>query len=76
MQSAALIEAIIINHPFIDSNKRTGYVVIRSFLLKRGLDIVATQDEKYDFVINIASGKIGLQEIILWLNNHIVEQQH
>jgi death-on-curing protein len=53
-KAAALIESIVINHPFVDGNKRTGYVVMRSFLITNGLDIHATQKEKYDFVINIA----------------------
>jgi death-on-curing protein len=69
-KAAALIESIVINHPFLDGNKRTGYVVMRSFLIANGLDIKAAQNEKYDFVINIASGNIRLEEIIEWLQNH------
>lgn len=75
-KAAALIESILINHPFIDGNKRTGYVAMRSFLILNGFDIKATQDEKYQFVINIASGKIRIEEIIEWLNNHIIEQKN
>ncbi len=30
-KAAALIESILINHPFIDGNKRTGYVIMRLF---------------------------------------------
>jgi death-on-curing protein len=48
-KAAALVESIVINHPFVDGNKRTGYVVMRSFLIANGLDIKATQNEKYDF---------------------------
>ncbi len=75
-KAAALIESILINHPFIDGNKRTGYVAMRSFLISNDFDIKATQDEKYQFVINIASGKIRIEEIIEWLNNHIFEQKN
>jgi death-on-curing protein len=28
-KAAALIESILINHPFIDGNKRTGYILLR-----------------------------------------------
>lgn len=31
MKVAALIESIVTNHPFIDGNKRTGYVIMRIF---------------------------------------------
>ena len=72
-KAAALIESILINHPFIDGNKRTGYVLMRIFLISNGLDINATQEEKYSFVISIASGKNKLEEIIEWLNNHVDE---
>jgi death on curing protein len=75
-KAAALIESIVINHPFVDGNKRTGYVVMRSFLMGNGLDIKATQNEKYDFVINIASGNIRLEEIIEWLKIHTENLSH
>jgi len=50
-KAAAFIESILINHPFVDGNKRTGYVLMRLILIEHGLDISATQDEKYQFVI-------------------------
>jgi death-on-curing protein len=30
-KAAAIIESILINHPFMDGNKRTGYVLMREF---------------------------------------------
>jgi len=33
-KAAALIESILINHPFIDGNKRTGYVLMRLLLIE------------------------------------------
>ncbi len=48
-KAAALLESLVHNHPFIDGNKRTGYVVMRSFLNESGLDIEATMQEKFDF---------------------------
>jgi prophage maintenance system killer protein len=44
--------------------------------MANGYDIEATQDEKYQFVINIASGKIKFQEIAVWLYGHIIEQKN
>ena len=58
------------NHPFIDGYKRTGYVLMRIFLINNGLDVHASQKEKYNFVMDIASGKIKFEEITKWLNNH------
>ena len=70
-KAGALIESIVTNHPFIDGNKRTGYVLMRLYLMENGIDINASQDAKYSFVINIASSKLSLQEIIAWIEDHL-----
>ena len=70
-KAAALIESIIKNHPFIDGNKRIGYVLMRLWLLQNGFDVKATQEEKYLFVIRIASGKSDMTDISKWLNRNI-----
>jgi len=36
-KAAALVESILVNHPLIDGNKRTGYVLLRRYLIKMGL---------------------------------------
>lgn len=66
-KAAAILESVVKNHPFIDGNKRTGYVLMRLILLEYGRDIEATQDEKYDFVIAVASGKMTFAEIVDWI---------
>ena len=66
-KAASLIESILTNHPFIDGNKRTGYLVLRLFLINNGLDIFASQDNKFEFVINIASGALKFDGIVSWL---------
>lgn len=71
LKSSALVESILINHPFIDGNKRTGYTLLRYFLLSNHLDIEASQDGKYEFIIAIASGKIKFDEIAVWLEKHV-----
>jgi death on curing protein len=73
-KAASLIESVLINHPFVDGNKRTGYVLMRIFLISNGLDINASQEEKYDFVINIASGKAKFEQIVDWLTNHVINK--
>ncbi len=73
LKAAAVIESIVKNHPFIDGNKRTGYVVMRLFLLSDGLDINASQDEKYEFVIEIATGNSTIDDITSWILNHLIQ---
>ncbi len=70
-KAAALIESILINHPFIDGNKRVGYVLMRLFIIGNGSDIIASQDEKYDFVIKITKGDLRYSEIVDWLMRNV-----
>lgn len=70
LKAAALLESILINHPFIDGNKRTAYTIVRLFLLSNNIDIKASQDEKYSFIISTASGKKDFDSIAEWLTSH------
>ena len=70
-KSAALIESIIKNHPFIDGNKRLGYVLMRLLLMENGLDIEIDEESKYRFVIQIAKGDLKFDEICDWIKNNI-----
>lgn len=70
-KAAAIIESILINHPFIDGNKRTGYVLMRLLLLQSGLDIKAEPDDKYEFVISIATGKLQFDGIKKWIESKL-----
>ena len=73
-KSAAIIESIIKNHPFSDGNKRTGYILMRLYLLKSGLDIAANQEDKYAFVIKIAESKSNFEEIKSWIADKLPEK--
>jgi death on curing protein len=69
-KAAALTESILINHPFIDGNKRIGYTLLRLFLIHHGFDINASTDNKYGFVINIASGTLKYEGVLSWLKTN------
>ncbi len=73
-KASALIESIISNHPFVDGNKRTGYVLMRLLLVQHGYDIRATEEEKYSFVMNIASGQLNGDNIRTWMQEHVVSK--
>jgi death-on-curing protein len=70
-KAAAVFESIVINHPFIDGNKRTAYFLLRLILLKYDLDISATEDEKYDMTIAASSGEIRIEEIKAWITEKL-----
>lgn len=70
-KAAAILESIVVNHPFVDGNKRTGYVLMRMILLEAGLDINASQEEKYDLVIGVAKGDLDHLRIAQWISEKI-----
>ncbi len=70
-KAAAILESVLINHPFIDGNKRTAYVLMRLILLEGGYDIEAKQDEKYEMVISASTGTMRFDEIRNWIQSRI-----
>ena len=66
-KASAIIESIVVNHPFLDGNKRTGYTLGRLLLLEDNIDIIADKELKYDFVVNVASGQYSYEDIVAWL---------
>jgi death on curing protein len=68
--AAAYAAGIVQNHPFVDGNKRVALVVARLFLMLNGLDLVASQQEKYLAVIRLAEGSSSAEEFAEWLRRH------
>ncbi len=73
--AAAYAFGIIKNHPFVDGNKRTGYVVMETFLVLNRHALVATEDEKYPVVLGIADGTVSEDGLSEWLRGRIVKAE-
>jgi death-on-curing protein len=70
-KAAAIFESIVSNHPFVDGNKRTAYVLLRLILKRNQLDINVDQDVKYDFVIKTAKGELTFDKIRAWIRDNL-----
>jgi death on curing protein len=66
-KAAAVGESLIINHPLIDGNKRTGVVVMIALLNEYNLQVNAHNDSLYQFAISISTGEIKFDQIVEWL---------
>jgi len=62
----------LINHPFVDGNKRTGYTLFRLMLLLENCDIDASEEEKYELVISVASGQASFKKILSWTKHRLM----
>jgi death-on-curing protein len=65
--AAAYAYGIARNHPFVDGNKRTALVAARTFLLINGVDMEASQEEKYITFSRMASREVGEAELAEWI---------
>lgn len=60
------------NHPFVDGNKRTAYVLCRTFLKLNGYDIGATDMEKYQTFLSLAEGTMDERQLTQWIRSKLV----
>jgi death on curing protein len=71
VQMAALYTAgIVRNHPFIDGNKRTGFVIGVLFLELHGFDFTASEADATQAVMALASGTLDEAAFTAWLREN------
>ena len=70
-KAAALCHSLIINHPFVDGNKRVGHAAMETFLVLNGFEIDANVDEQEQIILDVAAGKLRREEFASWLSRHI-----
>ena len=71
-KAAALGFSLVMNHPFLDGNKRVGHAAVETFLVLNGHEIDAKADEQEQVVLRLAAGAFGRQDLTEWLRVHIV----
>lgn len=68
--AAAYLYHLVQNHPFIDGNKRVGLDAALVFLKLNGTEVIATQDEIVDMVLQVAQGRLHKPAIADFLRQH------
>jgi death on curing protein len=66
-------ESLIVNHPFIDGNKRTGLLAIIALPSLNHLELTAKNPDIYEFIIKISTGEIRFEAIAEWLKENSIE---
>lgn len=59
---------IVRNHPFVDGNKRTGFVIGVLFLELNGYAFTATEEDATQAVLGLAAGTLRETEFAKWLS--------
>ncbi len=68
--AASYAYGIAKNHPFLDGNKRTAFVIYRLFLKWNGIELLANRAERYTTMLALASGDLSEEAFATWLRAH------
>jgi len=65
--AAAYAAGIVKNHPFLDGNKRTGFMLGAGFLERNGFEFHATEVDAALRTLALAAGKMSEAAYATWL---------
>ncbi len=71
-KAAALAFSLVMNHPFADGNKRTGYAAMMMFLSRNGYTIKASIDERESIFLQLAAGDLDRETFVTWVHDRII----
>jgi death on curing protein len=68
--AAAYAKGIVANHPFVDGNKRTAFMVSVTFLRLNGLDLTAPKEDRVLTFWALAAGEISEDQLAVWFERN------
>jgi len=69
--AAAYTYGIVGNHPFVDGNKRTGFLAGAAFLELNGLKLCATETDATSIIVGVASGGVTEEQLAQWYEGNV-----
>ena len=71
--AAALFESLLVNHAFVDGNKRVAFFATDVFLRLNGWKLVTTADEGEQFIAGmLKANDCSFDRILPWIRDHVV----
>jgi len=71
-KTAALMDSLINNHPFLDGNKRTGITSAGLFLLLNGCKLTASPQELETITLRVAMEGMEVSALATWIRKNSV----
>ena len=70
--AASYAAGLVLNHPFLDGNKRTGFMVAALFLEINGWQFTAPEESVVENTLALAAGRFKEKDYVAWLkeNSH------
>jgi death-on-curing protein len=72
-KASALGFSLVLNHPFVDGNKRVGHAAMEIFLMLNGYEINASVDEQESVILRLAAGDLKREEFGDWVKTHLTD---
>jgi len=72
-KAAALMHSLVMNHPFVDGNKRVGVAAAEFFLEYNGHGMDATDEELEAITLSVAEGKLEAEALAIWIRQRLLE---
>jgi death-on-curing protein len=69
--AASYAAGIILNHPFLDGNKRTGFLMAAAFLELNGLLFTASEESVVETTLLLAAGELEETGYAAWLEANL-----
>jgi death-on-curing protein len=69
-KAAALCYSLVMNHAFVDGNKRVGHAAMETFLLLNGHEIQCGTDEQERVILQLAAGDLSRNAFTEWVRRH------
>ena len=66
-KAAALCFSLVMNHPFVDGNKRIGHAAMETFLILNGHELNADVDDAESLFLKLAGGDVEREELVGWI---------
>ncbi len=70
-KATALCFSLVMNHPFVDGNKRIGHAAMETFLVMNGHELVADVNDAEKVILTLAAGELTREELLQWITLHI-----
>jgi death-on-curing protein len=70
-KATALCFSLVLNHPFVDGNKRVGHAAMETFLVLNGFDLSAPVSEQEELILAVAGGSLSREGLLRWVDAHI-----
>jgi death-on-curing protein len=71
--AASYAAGVILNHPFLDGNKRVGFMLAATFLEWNGLTFKATEESVVATTLALARGKLTQAGYARWLDKNSIK---